>query len=39
MRKILSVVDRESATTLNAWVNRFSHALPTDDYIPKPALE
>lgn len=39
MRKILRVVDAESSTTLDAWVSRFSHTLPTYDYAPKPAQE
>lgn len=37
MQKILSVVDAQSSTTLNAWVSRFSHTLQTFNYTPKPA--
>ncbi|MFY1955232.1 polysaccharide deacetylase family protein [Achromobacter xylosoxidans] len=39
MCKILNLVGRESATTLNAWVDSHSHALPTFEYKPKPAAE
>lgn len=39
MRKILGVVGGKSSTTLEAWVDRFSHTLPTFDYTPKPAQE
>jgi len=37
MQKILSVVDAQSSTTLDAWVSSFTHTLRTFDYMPKPA--
>jgi len=36
MRRILGLVGPESATTLDQWVRKFSHALPTYGYVPRP---
>lgn len=36
MRKILRVMDEQSSTTLDEWVRRFSHTLPTYHYVFRP---